>query len=134
MESRNGQEPTAMSTVTHIDTARARRSRKVLFIGNPTGYNEVSQWAMVKQSLVADGFEPVRTIDGPTLCAIVTDDVLDAAGSPHDARTIEHAREQGVQCISVTDTTRIWQATARVRARIAQNAPAARVSPHHQGA
>lgn len=133
-ESRNGQEPSAMATVTHIDIARARRSRRVLFIGNPTRYKEVSHWAMVKQWMVVHGLEPVRKIDGPALCAIVTEDVLDGIGSPQDALTVQHAREQGIPVISVHDSTQIWQATARVRASIARSGGSAHPSPHHQGA
>ncbi|WP_157951491.1 hypothetical protein [Rhodococcus opacus] len=82
---------------------------------------------------MADGFEPVRTIDGPVLCAVVTDDVLRRAGSPYDTRTIAYAREQGMQCISMNDTTRIWQATPGPCPHRPER-PAARVSPHHQGA
>ncbi|TQC50569.1 hypothetical protein EEB14_04200 [Rhodococcus sp. WS4] len=106
-----------MSPVSHIDVARARRSRRVLFVGNPSRYNEVSQWASVRQWVTVHGMELIRELDGDVLCAIVTDDVLDGACSPRDSATMNKARALGVVCVSHHDTSRIWEITARVRTR-----------------
>ncbi|PQP15065.1 hypothetical protein [Rhodococcus opacus] len=115
-----------------MDVARARRSRRVLFVGNPARYVEVSYWAMVKQWMVVHGLEPVRNPDGDVLCVVVTEDVLDGVCSTQDAETIERLRGRGVPVIDVHDTTQIWQATSRVRARLAESAVGdsrARIAP-----
>lgn len=118
--------------ILHMDVARARRSRRVLFVGNPARYVEVSYWAMVKQWMVVHGLEPVRNPDGDVLCVVVTEDVLDGVCSTQDAETIERLRGRGVPVIDVHDTTQIWQATSRVRARLAESAVGdsrARIAP-----
>jgi hypothetical protein len=119
--------------VLRIDIARARRSRRVLFVGNPTRYVEVSYWSMVKQWMVVRGLEPVRNPDGDVLCVVVTEDVLDGVCSTKDAETIERLRGRGVPVISVHATTQIWRATARVRARPAGSGWR-HSSSHHRGA
>jgi rRNA-processing protein FCF1 len=88
---------------------------------------------MVKQWMVVRGLEPVRNPDGDVLCVVVTDDVLDGACSTKDAETIERLRGRGVPVISVHDTTQIWRATARVRARLAGSGWR-HSSSHDQGA
>ncbi len=110
-----------MSNISSIEVARARRSHRVLFIGNPTRYNDVSRWAMVRQWAVIHGLEPISEFEGDVLCVIVTEDVLDGVCSPTDLIAIRQAEALGVPCISVIDTTQIWQVTARVRARISQS-------------
>ncbi len=107
-----------MSPISSIEVARARRSRRVLFVGNPTRYNDVSQWAMVRQWVALHGLEPIREFEGDVLCVIVTEDILDGRCSEKESATVQHARALGVPCISVHDTTLIWQVTARVRARM----------------
>ncbi|MDF3308850.1 hypothetical protein P3H15_27925 [Rhodococcus sp. T2V] len=114
-----------MSPISSIEVARARRSRRVLFVGNPTRYNDVSQWAMVRQWVALHGLEPIREFEGDVLCVIVTEDILDGRCSAKESDTVQRARALGVPCISVLDTTRIWQVTARVRSRIART-PVAR--------
>jgi len=111
-----------MSPISSIEVARARRSRRVLFVGNPTRYNDVSQWAMVRQWVALHGLEPIRELEGDVLCVIVTEDILDGRCSPKESAAVQHARARGVPCISVHDTTLIWQVTARVRSRIRESA------------
>ncbi|MBA8959297.1 hypothetical protein ACVH9Z_03805 [Rhodococcus opacus] len=110
-----------MSPISSIEVARARRSRRVLFVGNPTRYNDVSQWAMVRQWVALHGLEPIREFEGDVLCVIVTEDILDGRCSPKESAAVQHARALGVPCISVHDTTLIWQVTARVRSRIRES-------------
>ncbi|TQC50533.1 hypothetical protein EEB14_03955 [Rhodococcus sp. WS4] len=117
-----------MSAISKIEVARARRSRRVLFVGNPTRYNDVSQWAMVRQWVVIHGLEPVRDFDGDVLCVIVTEDILDGACSPKETIALQHARALGVPCISVHDTTLIWQTT---RSRIRQSLAGTPSVKHH---
>lgn len=105
-----------MTHISIIDIARPCRSRQVLFIGNPTSYSEVTLWATVRKWIAQQGLEPTQEIDGDTLCVIVTEDVLDGKCSPSDAVAIARARADGVPCLSVHDTRRIWDATARARA------------------
>lgn len=111
-----------MSPISSIEVARARRSRRVLFVGNPTRYNDVSQWAMVRQWVALHGLEPIRELEGDVLCVIVTEDILDGRCSPKESAAVQHAHALGVPCISVHDTTLIWQVTARVRSRIRESA------------
>ena len=111
-----------MSPISSIEVARARRSRRVLFVGNPTRYADVSQWAMVRQWVALHGLEPIRELEGDVLCVIVTEDILDGRCSPKESAAVQHARARGVPCISVHDTTLIWQVTARVRSRIRESA------------
>ncbi|MEV0945363.1 hypothetical protein [Rhodococcus sp. NPDC049939] len=110
-----------MSRITNIEVARARRSNRVMFIGSPTRYNDVSRWAMVRQWAMIHGLEPISKFDGDVLCAIVTEDVLDGVCSPKDSVAFRRAEELGVPCISVYDTAQIWQVTAKVRARISKS-------------
>ena len=84
----------------------------MLFVGNPTRYNDVSQWAMVRQWVALHGMEPIRELEGDVLCVIVTEDILDGRCSPKELAAVQHARALGVPCISVHDTTLIWQVTA----------------------
>ncbi|BAH53724.1 hypothetical protein [Rhodococcus opacus] len=114
-----------MSPISSIEVARARRSRRVLFVGNPTRYNDVSQWAMVRQWVALHGLEPIREFEGDVLCVIVTEDVLDGRCAAKESDAVQRARALGIPCISVHDTTLIWQVTARVRSRIART-PVAR--------
>ena len=123
-----------MSPISSIEVARARRSRRVLFVGNPTRYNDVSQWAMVRQWVALHGMEPIRELEGDVLCVIVTEDILDGRCSPKESAAVQHARALGVPCISVHDTTLIWQVTARVRARMGQPQVGASATPHRGGA
>ncbi|MCQ4120954.1 hypothetical protein [Rhodococcus tibetensis] len=123
-----------MTTVSHIEVARARRSRLVLFIGNPTSYYEVTRWAKLRQWMAAHGLEPVRELDGDILCAIVTDDVLDGVGSPKDEATTQRARETGVPCVSLHDTSRILGLTARARTRSMPTAGGVSAHTRHEGA
>ncbi|MFC0450881.1 hypothetical protein [Rhodococcus jostii] len=123
-----------MSPISSIEVARARRSRRVLFVGNPIRYNDVSQWAMVRQWVALHGLEPIRELDGDVLCVIVTEDILDGRCSAKETDAVEHARALGVPCISVHDTTLIWQATARVRAKIGRSPVGASAKPHRDGA
>ncbi|AOW94239.1 hypothetical protein BFN03_01130 [Rhodococcus sp. WMMA185] len=110
-----------MSHVTNIEVARARRSHRVLFIGNPTRYNDVSRWAMVRQWALIHGLEPISEFEGDVLCVIVTEDILDGIASESEKIALERAKSLGVPCISVYDTAQIWQVTARVRARLSQS-------------
>ncbi|MFC9553324.1 hypothetical protein ACFTWF_20960 [Rhodococcus sp. NPDC056960] len=123
-----------MSPISSIEVARARRSRRVLFVGNPTRYNDVSQWAMVRQWVALHGLEPIRELDGNVLCVIVTEDILDGRCSARETATVQQARALGVPCISVHDTTQIWQVTARVRARIGRSPVGASPRFRHDGA
>ncbi|UOT05813.1 hypothetical protein MPY17_08775 [Rhodococcus opacus] len=123
-----------MSPISSIEVARARRSRRVLFVGNPTRYNDVSQWAMVRQWVALHGLEPIREFEGDVLCVIVTEDILDGRCSEKESAAVQHARALGVPCISVHDTTLIWQVTARVRARMGRPQVGVSAGPHGGGA
>ncbi|MCQ4120939.1 hypothetical protein [Rhodococcus tibetensis] len=115
-----------MSPISDIAAARSRRSRRLLFVGNPTRHSDVSQWAMVRQWVMLQGLEPIRSFGGDVLCVIVTEDVLDGRCSSADSLLVRQARDNGVPCISVHDTTTIWHTTARVRARMALGSSAVR--------
>ncbi|MDV7243711.1 MULTISPECIES: hypothetical protein [Rhodococcus] len=107
-----------MAPISDIRAARCRRSRRVLFVGNPTRHSDVSQWAMVRQWVVLQGLEPIRSFGDDVLCVIVTEDVLDGRCSSAESLVVRQARDSAVPCISVHDTTTIWHTTARVRARM----------------
>ncbi|MDH6287822.1 hypothetical protein [Rhodococcus opacus] len=123
-----------MSPISSIEVARARRSRRVLFVGNPTRYNDVSQWAMVRQWVALHGLEPIRELEGDLICVIVTEDILDGRCSPKESAAVQHARALGVPCISVHDTTLIWQVTARVRSRMGRPQVGVSAKSHIDGA
>lgn len=84
------------------------RSGRVLFIGNPSAFTEVTEWATMKQWAAEHGLELTRDPDGDMICAIATEDVLDGMCSPSDAMAMQRTRVRGVPCVSVHDARRIW--------------------------
>ncbi|QHE71068.1 hypothetical protein GFS60_04666 [Rhodococcus sp. WAY2] len=106
----------------------------VLFVGNPTSYLEVTHWAKLRQWVTAQGLKPIRELNGDVLCVIATADVIDGAGSAKDSAIMQRAQETGVPCFGVHETSRIWELTARARARSdrAVDGPLART--RHEGA
>ncbi|MDV7354478.1 hypothetical protein R4282_15865 [Rhodococcus oxybenzonivorans] len=106
-----------MTTVSRIEAARARKSRLVLFVGNPTSFLEVTQWAKLRQWVTAHGMKPIRDLDDGVLCLIATADVVDGVGSEKDSAMLQRAQEAGVPCVGIHETSRIWELTARARAR-----------------
>lgn len=81
-------------------TKETEPARRVLFIGNPDPFTEVSQWAMLKQWAAEHGMEQARDPDADLLFVIATEDVLDGVCSPSEAMAVQRARADGVPCIS----------------------------------
>ncbi|MDV7243715.1 MULTISPECIES: hypothetical protein [Rhodococcus] len=123
-----------MTTVSRIEVARARRSRLVLFVGNPTSYLEVTQWATLRQWVTAHGLTPMRDLNGNVLCVIATVDVIEGVGSAKDSAMMQRAQEAGIPCVGVHETSRIWELTARARARSDQAVDGPLAHKRHEGA
>ena len=123
-----------MPTVSRIEVARARRSRLVLFVGNPTSYREVTEWAKLRQWVTAHGLKPIREFNGDVLCVVATVDVMDGVGSAKDSAMMQRAQEAGVPCVGVHETSRIWELTARARARSDQAVDGLVARKRHEGA